>query len=737
MKNIELSGKQRQELESALIDAFPTTLKLERMLSFGLERNLRAIAGEGSLQDIVFRLIQVAESQGWLEDLICAALNLNPRNARLRDVARELIPNYLKGSSEALSSAEHSRIRQDLLKRVNSEVKGRIKSSLHNQVYVVLDVEQNPSRIELPWEGEIKVPNKPKILLKDTDIITVFDEPDIEGRLLILGQPGSGKTTMLLKLAEALVERAKDEFTSPIPVLFSLSSWKNDNQNIKDWLVVQLNDKYGLRKDISKQWVENQDIIPLLDGLDEIAAECQEKCILKINEFLHPTNWNNPVVVCSRTEEYQIYKRLLQLNNSLELHSFTSQQVYQYLESTNNLQLLHSISQDDYLNELAKIPFFLNIIVISAQEISLEKWQRFKCSKERLNHLFDAYVNTMLQRPYKGGQPKPEKTKKWLSWLAQRLIEENTTEFFIEKIQPDWLNNNFMKFVYTVIVWIPIGTLILVAILVIATMGTVLAYAWTLRQIITLITQILERISRIFKPILLLYKLFALISGSLIFIDLVMFDKLFDQMSHELITYKIQPVEIIDISINTINNFFKILITWLILGLITGSVLWWAVGNIYGLSGGLIYGLTYGLIYGLIYELNGTESVDKTIPNQSIRKSFVNTIIISLSTFLLVSILVFIGLIVIGGKPDNIASFSLLMGLFFGVFIGISKSGTPAIKHFVLRVILWSSDYAPWNYAKFLDYCTDRLFLQRVGGGYRFMHDLLRQHFAKSYKQNS
>ncbi len=30
---------------------------------------------------------------------------------------------------------------------------------------------------------------------------------------------------------------------------------------------------------------------------------------------------------------------------------------------------------------------------------------------------------------------------------------------------------------------------------------------------------------------------------------------------------------------------------------------------------------------------------------------------------------------------------------------------------------------------------TNRLFLQRVGGGYRFMHDLLRQHFANSYAQ--
>lgn len=70
-----------------------------------------------------------------------------------------------------------------------------------------------------------------------------------------MGEPGVGKTTMLLKLAEELVNRAKSDSEHPIPVLFSLSSWKNDNQTIKDWLVDQLKDKYGVRKDIGKQWV--------------------------------------------------------------------------------------------------------------------------------------------------------------------------------------------------------------------------------------------------------------------------------------------------------------------------------------------------------------------------------------------------------------------------------------------------------------------------------------------------
>ena len=38
---------------------------------------------------------------------------------------------------------------------------------------------------------------------------------------------------------------------------------------------------------------------------------------------------------------------------------------------------------------------------------------------------------------------------------------------------------------------------------------------------------------------------------------------------------------------------------------------------------------------------------------------------------------------------------------------------------------------APWNYARFLDYATERLFLQKVGGGYIFIHRMLLEHFAQ------
>jgi|GEM_PF-2286787 len=105
---MSLSGQQRKELQSALIDAFPNTASLEQMLTFELDKSLRAIAGEGSLQDIVFKLIQTANAQGWVEDLIRAAYKSNPGNQRLRIIVVEVLTNdALETTSNSPPESSH------------------------------------------------------------------------------------------------------------------------------------------------------------------------------------------------------------------------------------------------------------------------------------------------------------------------------------------------------------------------------------------------------------------------------------------------------------------------------------------------------------------------------------------------------------------------------------------------------------------------------------------------------
>lgn len=174
-----------------------------------------------------------------------------------------------------------------LLQAVKKEVTARLKQSLHNAVLIQLRMEVQPEQVKRPWSSDIKIGDKASEPIPDeTSIVEIFDQEEIAGKLLILGNPGAGKTTTMLDLANALIARAEQDADYPIPILLNLSAWKDDKQTLQDWLIAELKSKYGVRKDVSATWIEDAKLLPMLDGLDELEPLRQEPCVQKINDFL-------------------------------------------------------------------------------------------------------------------------------------------------------------------------------------------------------------------------------------------------------------------------------------------------------------------------------------------------------------------------------------------------------------------------------------------------------------------
>lgn len=90
MHDLKLTGPQVKQLADALMEAFPAQAALSRMVRYGLNENLAAIVGGGSLNEMVFDLITLwAEPQARTDELIVAARESNPRNPALRVVAEQ------------------------------------------------------------------------------------------------------------------------------------------------------------------------------------------------------------------------------------------------------------------------------------------------------------------------------------------------------------------------------------------------------------------------------------------------------------------------------------------------------------------------------------------------------------------------------------------------------------------------------------------------------------------------
>lgn len=614
-------------------------------------------------------------------------------------------------STKVLKSADDWR--RELLKAIKLDVEARLDDSLHNQEMIRVGREEQPEAVGRQPLTKNKSNTslssgwlKPKRWLKifsggtseldsGKPIIEVFDKSDIAGRLLILGEPGAGKTTLLLELARDLIKRAQQNLDEPIPVLFELTNWRDDKQAIGEWLMADLKFHYPIVPEkISHQWLSENKLLPLLDGLDELGLTRQKKCIDKINDFLH-SNFSLPLVVCCRREEYEQGEKILKLQGAVDLQALSEGQIQQYLRRVGVPKLWRNIQNDpDGLGELAKIPLFLSLIPVTYPDNFQNKVRRFNSENERQEYqknirkdLFDAYIERKLEEHHDKKGYKSENTKRWLIWLAKTMNENNLKEFYIEEMQPSYLGERLYKIQYCLIYGLVYG--ITFGLIVVVMFG-------------------------------ILYGLLGLIGGLIggllsgLIVGLI-----------SILSTTINPTEF-STTINTVETFkIDFNFTKLVGGLIGGLI--------FVLVGALIFepitGLMCGIIFWLIVVLKGTKLNNKKVPNQGIQESTKNAVIFSF--IVLPIIILFIPKIAHTQSLSLNLETILILGFLLALLFGITFAGIPLIQHISLRLILWKNRSIPWNYAHFLTYTDDRKLIHQVGGRFTFIHALLQEHFAQ------
>jgi DNA polymerase III delta prime subunit len=674
-----------------------------------------------------------------------------PELGKLRALAA-MVPQSYAASLEfrpqrTFPSNMDRRNRLQMLKRVRLDwIDGVLQQSLYKVARIDLGLVASSDPVYQPLNTIVQVPDRlPTAMPVGTAISRIFDKHG--GALLILGAPGTGKTTLLLELAQDLLDRAEQDESYPIPVVFNLSSWAARRQPLVRWLVTELNERNDVPKRVARQWVETEQILPLLDGLDEVSVEHREACVEAINEFRRDHGLLS-IAVCSRSADYDSLGTKLRLRTAVVVQTLARSQVQAYLERVGEplRSLRQALQKDPTLCDLLETPLLLWVAMLAYRNASLNLSQEGTIEDKR-QELFASFVEAMFKRRSANIRFQPEQTTHWLSWLASSLSRNNQTVFYLETLRIEWLTTRRQRWLARALTIVASG----------AAGGPVLALSFGVTLALLVMLLRLSRVTIHSNPLHWLMLLNVTTQAGM---DWAWSYWLSIALSMGMVGafLNLSPVETIRFTVTGISSRLGKAAR---LGLLLGFGAWVAACSIFALlfrepvdledprlravmelglsrtgamivavlSASLAFALFVAIIAGLITLFSG-EAVDgRRSPNQGTHRS-TRAAIGTVALSGLLGVLVFGLFLRDSSKPVSRLIEILGGGFTVGLIVGLVAGGLFSLKHFALRLMLWVEGLAPFRYARFLDSAVERLFLRKVGGGYIFAHRMLRDHFV-------
>ncbi len=589
-----------------------------------------------------------------------------------------------------------------MLRRVRSVwLEGVLEESLHGGEIIDLGFAYRPAALAgsgVPsWQQATEYDY---LLPVGTKIEDVFAAAG--GVLLVLGEPGAGKTTMLLQLVGRLMAEAEADDECPMPAVFSLAAYGGD-QTLAGWLVEQLANNYEVPRKLGERWIEAGRFVPLLDGLDEVDPAHRPACAEAINAFRarHP---DMSMLVTARNRDYQALATRLHMDKAIILQPLTEEQIDTYLRRRGGKLdgLRASLAADRTLRELAQTPLMLSIMTLAANRPPESGTAGLGDGLLSRNHLFDVYVERMARYRSTNMSYAPNDTIAWLTWLAGRMAGAGKPTFFLEDMQPSWLppagRESFGRF----------GRLVVFGLLAAAALPAVFVLLLFGRW----------GAAGVLLAVGLLAAAVPALTGRFLIRPRLSFGR-------------VETVESLGWSWPWAALGFGVgVVVGLGLGALVGRLDRWTNTPWLALlpaAGGVQVMIENALLRGDLRL--------RTTPGQGIEQSRRNGLMVAGVVVAAVVVVgaaaVAVAALVVGRQAlVPAAAWLLWLALYLGAGGGLAFGLLAWLQHRRLRAVLVERNSFPPDAADFLNYAAERNLLRKVGGGYTFVHALLLDYFG-------
>ena len=221
-------------------------------------------------------------------------------------------------------------------------------------------------------------------------VITDFNEDDVHKQLLIVGQPGSGKTTLIRYLSKMW---AKGELLQSCQILFVLylGKCKGEYHNLSDLLKVVYKDINIPFEEISHRNGEGACL--LMDAFDE-----------KLNkrDYVYELMHNNELPLSRRILTSRPDDDLVEVTNSYEIigYELTKLDTYLDLLTTNEAAkgFVKGLWKESEVKEMCQLPLHMGLVVFIAQTSHAS-------SIKTKTQIYIAFMNATIKH-YKRSHPQ-------------------------------------------------------------------------------------------------------------------------------------------------------------------------------------------------------------------------------------------------------------------------------------------------------------------------------------------